>query len=164
MNFGSIGSIISHEIVHGFDLQGSQFEKNGNRRNWWQDLTRRRFVSKIKCIIDQYSKFEVPGTNGLKVDGFGNFYAYKYNSVILASNGENSADNAGISTSYRAYQHFLAKHPEQYDLKIPGFEKYNSKQIFFISFAMVYQSRIFIISSLELLWTCEEGRNNSSIV
>ncbi|KAI6184380.1 Phosphate-regulating neutral endopeptidase [Aphelenchoides bicaudatus] len=125
MNFGSIGSIIAHEIVHGFDLQGSQFEKNGNRRNWWQPITRKRFEQRNKCIIDQYSQYEVPGTNGLKVDGF-------------ASNGENAADNSGIATSYRAYQKFLNMHPDERQLKIPGFEKYSNDQIFYISFAMSY--------------------------
>lgn len=110
--------------MHGFDLQGSQFEKSGNKKNWWQPLTRERFVKRIKCIIDQYSQYEVAGTNGLKVDGF-------------ASNGENAADNSGISTSYRAYQKFLATNPEEQNLRIPGFEKYNNKQLFFISFAMV---------------------------
>lgn len=82
-------------------------------------------MKRIKCIIDQYSQYEVAGTGGLHVDGF-------------ASNGENAADNSGISTSYRAYQKFLSKHPEERELKVPGFEKYSSNQLFYISFAMSY--------------------------
>lgn len=54
LNFGGIGAIIGHEITHGFDDQGQQFDKKGNLINWWTDETKLRFTSGAKCFIDQY--------------------------------------------------------------------------------------------------------------
>jgi predicted metalloendopeptidase len=124
MNYGSIGSIISHEILHGFDMQGSQFDKRGNKRDWWGPSARERFVKRTACIIEQYSQYEVDGTNGMHIDGH-------------STQGENTADNGGIGNSYRAYQKYLAK-SENEEPKIPGFEKYTNNQLFYISFAMSY--------------------------
>ncbi|KAJ8983666.1 hypothetical protein NQ317_003453 [Molorchus minor] len=54
MNYGAIGFVIGHEITHGFDDQGRQFDKNGNLEDWWQEETKKAFVEKAQCIIDQY--------------------------------------------------------------------------------------------------------------
>lgn len=66
MNYGGIGFVIGHEITHGFDDQGRQFDKNGNLVDWWAPDTRKAFVKKAQCIIDQYSNYSVPEL-GLKV-------------------------------------------------------------------------------------------------
>lgn len=55
MNYGSIGQIIGHEITHGFDDQGRQFDLNGNLVDWWQDDTEAKFATKAECIIQQVS-------------------------------------------------------------------------------------------------------------
>lgn len=55
MNYGSIGQIIGHEITHGFDDQGRQFDLNGNLVDWWQDDTEAKFATKAECIIRQVS-------------------------------------------------------------------------------------------------------------
>lgn len=60
MNYGAIGFVIGHEITHGFDDQGRQFDKNGNLVDWWQEKTRKAFVEKAQCIIDQYGNYSVP--------------------------------------------------------------------------------------------------------
>lgn len=60
MNYGAIGFVIGHEITHGFDDQGRQFDKDGNLVDWWQEKTKKAFVEKAQCIIDQYGNYSVP--------------------------------------------------------------------------------------------------------
>ena len=55
MNYGAIGSVIGHEITHGFDDQGSQSDDNGNLVNWWDLDTKQKFLDKTQCIIGTYS-------------------------------------------------------------------------------------------------------------
>lgn len=66
MNFGAIGFVIGHEITHGFDDQGRQFDLNGNLVDWWQSQTKEHYLEKAKCIIEQYGNYSEP-TTGLKV-------------------------------------------------------------------------------------------------
>lgn len=60
MNYGAIGFVIGHEITHGFDDQGRQFDKDGNLVDWWAAPTKEAFLKKAQCIIDQYSNYTVP--------------------------------------------------------------------------------------------------------
>lgn len=60
MNYGAIGFVIGHEITHGFDDQGRQFDKEGNLVDWWAPETRKAFTEKAQCIIDQYGNYSVP--------------------------------------------------------------------------------------------------------
>lgn len=60
MNYGAIGFVIGHEITHGFDDQGRQFDKDGNLVDWWESGTQKAFVKKAQCIIDQYGNYTVP--------------------------------------------------------------------------------------------------------
>lgn len=62
MNYGGIGFVIGHEITHGFDDQGRQFDKNGNLVDWWAESTQKAFIKKAQCIIDQYSNYTDPAT------------------------------------------------------------------------------------------------------
>lgn len=59
LNYGSIGFTIGHEITHGFDDRGRQFDKIGELRNWWDEATKEKFLQRAKCIIDQYTGFTV---------------------------------------------------------------------------------------------------------
>lgn len=63
INYGTIGQIIGHEITHGFDDLGRQFDQNGNLHDWWDPETKQKFLNKTKCIIDQYSNYTVPKLN-----------------------------------------------------------------------------------------------------
>lgn len=63
MNFAAIGSIIGHEITHGFDDTGRQFDKSGNLVDWWQPETKNAFLAKAKCIIEQYNDYKIPELN-----------------------------------------------------------------------------------------------------
>lgn len=59
MNYGAIGSVIGHEITHGFDDTGRLFDKEGNLKEWWQSETRKAFLEKATCLINQYSNYTV---------------------------------------------------------------------------------------------------------
>jgi len=61
MNYGSIGSIIGHEITHGFDNSGRTYDMHGNKVDWWAEETNKRFVEKEKCYINQYGNYTVHG-------------------------------------------------------------------------------------------------------
>ncbi|KAL3123466.1 hypothetical protein niasHT_004638 [Heterodera trifolii] len=123
VNYGGIGAVIGHEITHGFDDQGAQFDGIGNLKDWWDPNTQQHFVERKRCIIDQYSSFEVPDIN-LHVNG-------------ILTQGENIADNGGIKQAYRAYKTYLNKLGRE-EKRLPGFERYNNEQIFFISFAQTW--------------------------
>jgi putative endopeptidase len=86
-NFGSIGMIIGHEIVHGFDDQGRKFDAQGNLRDWWTAEDAKRYEEKGKCISDEYTQ-EIPDL-GVKQNG-------------LLTQGEDTADNGGLRLAYAA--------------------------------------------------------------
>lgn len=66
MNYGAIGFVIGHEITHGFDDQGRQFDKSGNLVDWWAEETKKRYLEKASCIIRQYGNYTAEEV-GLKV-------------------------------------------------------------------------------------------------
>lgn len=76
MNYGAIGFVIGHEITHGFDDQGRQFDENGNLFEWWEPDTRSAYLEKARCIIEQYGNYTEINT-GLKVLNF-----LKFNFII----------------------------------------------------------------------------------
>lgn len=83
MNYGGIGFVIGHEITHGFDDQGSQYDSEGNLRNWWANATRVAYLEKAQCIIDQYGRYVEPLTK-LELNG-------------VNTQGENIADNGKLA-------------------------------------------------------------------
>jgi predicted metalloendopeptidase len=88
-NYGAIGYVIGHEITHGFDFMGSQFDAEGNLSNWWTDADRQRFLALNDALAEQYSAIEV--APGLFVNG-------------QITVGENAADLGGIQNAYAALQ------------------------------------------------------------
>jgi membrane metallo-endopeptidase-like protein 1 len=121
MNFGAIGYVIGHEITHGFDDRGRQFDKDGNDRNWWKPKTDARFKERAQCIIDQYGNFSI-AENNLRVNG-------------LTTQGENIADNGGIKEAYRAYRRWTKDHGRE--ARLPGLE-FSADQLFWISAANIW--------------------------
>ena len=69
MNYGAIGWVIGHEITHGFDDQGRQFDKDGNLLDWWQEETKQKYLARTKCIISQYANYTLPELGSLVVNG-----------------------------------------------------------------------------------------------
>lgn len=121
MNYGGIGSVIGHEITHGFDDQGRQSDKYGNTANWWTDETLAQYLERAQCFIDQYSNFTVP--SGSHING-------------VTTQGENIADNGGLREAFRAYNFYVAANGAEPQL--PGLEQYTSEQIFFLSYANLW--------------------------
>ncbi len=87
MNFGGIGAVIGHELTHGFDDEGSQFDAQGNLRNWWTEKDKKEFNARTTCVADQYSGY--PAVADLRING----------KLTL---GENVADNGGLRIAYMA--------------------------------------------------------------
>ncbi|CAJ0606430.1 unnamed protein product [Cylicocyclus nassatus] len=123
LNYGGMGAVIGHEITHGFDDKGRQFDANGNLREWWDEGVKRNFENRAQCIINQYGNIEVPGT-GLKING-------------KLTQGENIADNGGVKQAYRAYKAYLEKHGGEEE-RIKGMEQYNNEQMFFLGYATMW--------------------------
>jgi len=89
VNLGAIGTLVGHELIHGFDDQGAQFDGAGNLVNWWQSEDLARFAERGRCVADQYSGFEV--LPGMFIQG----------QLTLS---ENIADLAGAKLGFRAYR------------------------------------------------------------
>eukprot|EP00092_Neocalanus_flemingeri_P076808 GFUD01095301.1.p1 GENE.GFUD01095301.1~~GFUD01095301.1.p1 ORF type:complete len:774 (+),score=162.06 GFUD01095301.1:198-2519(+) len=125
MNYGAIGFVVGHEITHGFDDQGSQKDGDGNLVDWWEPETKKKYLEKAQCIIDQYGNYtvKVEGEN-LNVNG-------------ITTQGENIADNGGIKEAYNAYETIVKRYgPEPI---LPGLG-YSQRQLLWISGASVWCS------------------------
>ncbi|CAH0686418.1 unnamed protein product [Spodoptera exigua] len=122
LNYGSLGTVLGHEITHGFDSVGRHFDKNGNMLPWWSNSTIDSFVNMTRCFIDQYSEYYLPDLDK-NVDG----------KQTLA---ENIADNGGLREALAALKHHLRKRePEP---KLPGFEHMTPEQLFFLSYGNLW--------------------------
>jgi endothelin-converting enzyme/putative endopeptidase len=97
-NFGGIGAVIGHELTHGFDDQGSQFDAQGNLREWWTPQDRERFTKLEDCFVNEYDDFVV--IDDVHIKG-------------RLTLGENTADNGGIRISHMALLDVLASSPEK---------------------------------------------------
>jgi len=125
MNYGAIGFVVGHEITHGFDDQGSQKDGEGNLVDWWEPQTKKKYLERAQCIIDQYSNYtvEVDGET-LNVNG-------------ITTQGENIADNGGIKETFRAYESVVRKYgPEPI---LPGLE-FSQRQLMWLSAATAWCS------------------------
>jgi predicted metalloendopeptidase len=121
LNYGAIGSVIGHEISHGFDDQGSQFDGNGNLRDWWTKEDHEKFKAKTSALIKQYAALEaVPG--------------YHLNGELTL--GENIADVSGTAIAFKAYQLSLK------NKKAPVIEGFTGEQRFFIGLAVAWQNKV----------------------
>ncbi len=118
-NYGAIGGVIGHEMSHGFDDQGSQFDKYGNQRNWWTAEDKKRFDERTKVLENWFSQFEV--LPGVKVNG-------------KQTLGENIGDNGGLNIAFRALQNSLKEHPLQVK------DGFTPEQRFFLAWARVWAS------------------------
>ncbi|XP_057314854.1 endothelin-converting enzyme homolog [Hydractinia symbiolongicarpus] len=125
LSYGAIGSIIGHELTHGFDNTGRKFDKNGDIvTEWWSSQSLKKFNDKARCIEKQYSKYKVQD---------------KYPISGKLTLGENIADNGGTKLSYDAYLDWLKINgPEP---KLPGLS-YDNNQLFFIGYAQEYCANV----------------------
>jgi putative endopeptidase len=120
-NYGAIGAVIGHEMSHGFDDQGSQFDADGNLRDWWTKEDHERFAAKTAVLVAQYSAFEaLPG--------------YHINGKLTL--GENIADNSGLAVAYKAYRLSLNGH------KAAVIDGFSGDQRFFLAFSQTWAGKV----------------------
>jgi putative endopeptidase len=117
LNYGHIGLFMGHEITHGFDDQGRQFDGHGNLHDWWTKEDADKFTEKAQCIVNEYSQFSVGDT---KING----------KLTL---GENTADNGGMRLAYMAFLAHAAAQGLDRDKKTAS--GYMPLQEFFLAFA-----------------------------
>ena len=120
VNYGAIGAVIGHEISHGFDDKGSQFDGDGRLRNWWSAADRKAFDAIGAKLIAQYESYEpIPGQH---ING-------------ALTQGENIADLSGLQIAFKAYQLSLAGKPAQLIDGLTG------EQRFFLGWAQAWREK-----------------------
>ncbi len=122
VNYGAIGMVIGHEMTHGFDNQGRQFDKDGNLRDWWTKEDSKAFEDRASMLIDQYNHFEVLDS------------AFVNGKLTL---GENIADLGGATIAYNAYK--LSLKGKETPKPIDGF---TDTQRFFLSYAQIWRTNM----------------------
>ena len=120
-NYGAIGVVIGHEMTHGFDDQGSQFDKDGNLKNWWTDEDKSNFEKRTQVMADFFDKIEV--LPGMMANG----------KLTL---GENIADHGGLNVAYLALQNAMKQNP------LPEKDGFTPEQRFFLSYALIWANNI----------------------
>ena len=120
-NYGAIGVVIGHEMTHGFDDQGSQFDKNGNLRDWWTAQDKKNFKQRTERMVKFFDKIEVlPGVH--------------CNGALTC--GENIADHGGLKVAFQAFQNATRQHP------LPKFDGWSPEQRFFISYGQIWANNV----------------------
>ena len=120
-NYGAIGVVIGHEMTHGFDDQGSKYDKDGNLKTWWSEEDTKRFEERIAVMREYHNKIEVlPGL-------------YANGSLTL---GENMADHGGLMVSYQAFKNATANAP------LKNIDGFTPEQRFFLAYANVWAQNI----------------------
>jgi len=124
-NYGAIGSVIGHEIVHGFDDQGRKYDGQGNLRDWWTPEDGKQYDERGKCIVAEYTQ-EVSDL-GVKQDG-------------LLTQGEDTADNGGVRIALMALESAAAAQGKSLDT--PGPDGFTDRQRFFLAYGFVWCTNI----------------------
>jgi putative endopeptidase len=126
-NYGAIGVVIGHEMTHGFDDQGSQFDKDGNLINWWTEEDRARFEERTKVMEECFNAIEVaPGV-------------YANGKFTL---GENIADHGGLQVAYQAFQNAQIAKAEKGETVVGDKDGFTPEQRFFLAYANVWAGNI----------------------
>ena len=120
VNYGGIGAVIGHEVGHGFDDQGSQFDGTGTLRDWWTDEDRAAFQARADALIAQFNELETRDAPGHKVNG-------------ALTVGENIGDLGGLTIGYSAYRISLGDEPA------PELDGRTGEQRFFLGWAQVWR-------------------------
>jgi putative endopeptidase len=120
INYGQTGSTIGHEMTHGFDDEGRQFDAKGNLKDWWTKDDAKKFTERAACLVKEYGGFSV---GSVHLDG----------KLTL---GENTADNGGTRLSYLALKKAIAGKP------VPLIDGYTPEQRFFLAYAQSWCENI----------------------
>lgn len=124
MNFGGIGVVIGHELLHGFDNSGRKYNERGELRSWWSNASAKVYENRSKCYVDVYNKYK-PVDIDLNVNG-------------VQTLGENIADANGLKMAFKAFKTTNHRHgsmsPQNFILE----KNFTSEQLFFISYAQLW--------------------------
>jgi len=121
VNYGGIGAVIGHEMSHGFDDQGSQFDADGNLHDWFTKADHEKFAEKTKALVAQYNAYEpVPD--------------YHVNGALTL--GENIGDNSGLAIAYKAYRISLAGH------EAAVIDGYTGDQRLYLGWVQVWRGKV----------------------
>ncbi|CAG8656174.1 33399_t:CDS:2, partial [Racocetra persica] len=133
INYGAIGAVIGHELTHGFDNNGRQYDATGRLTQWWSNATIENFKEKAECFVDQYSSYTINDTKGEPVHLNGRLTL-----------GENLADNGGLREAYDAwYTRYKNDSDREYNnYLLPGFDNLTREQLFFIAYGHSWCSKI----------------------
>jgi len=123
VNYGGIGSVIGHEIGHGFDDQGSKFDGDGNLNDWWSEEDRAKFEALTRKLIDQYEALHPSNAPEVHVNG-------------ALTIGENIGDLGGACVAYQAYKISLQGAPA------PVIDGLTGAQRFFIGYAQIWNGKL----------------------
>ncbi|XP_076620842.1 M13 family metallopeptidase neprilysin 5 [Colletes latitarsis] len=137
LNYGALGTVLGHELTHGFDNNGRHFDSNGNVRQWWTNETIFEYTEKTECFIKHYSSYYEKEVDDY-IDG-------------ERTLGENIADNGGLREAVVAYERWKARHGQE--LLLPGFTHLTHEQLVFLSFAHLWCEAYTPIS---LKWILED--------
>lgn len=119
--YGGLGSIIGHEITHGFDSNGRMWDENAVYSKWWDNGTITNFAERAQCFVEQFGSYQVDTPAGkANVSG----------EITLA---ENIADAGGLSVAYEAWVAERKAMPSAWDQDLPGLDMFTHEQLFFIS-------------------------------
>ncbi len=129
LNLAAYGSVIGHEITHGFDNNGRMFGKNGSYNNWWTNKSETEFTEHTQCLVDQYNEYTFcemfPNDKNCDI---------KMNVNGEHTLGENIADLGGVNLAFNSYKEYETKYVQKEDI-LPG---YSNDKLFFIYFAQVW--------------------------
>jgi putative endopeptidase len=132
INYGGIGAVIGHEMSHGFDDNGSQYDADGTLRNWWTEADRKKFDAKAQALVKQFNGYTVQ--DSLFVNG----------KLTL---GENIGDLGGLNVAYEAFK--MTKQGKSNEM-IDGF---TPDQRFFLAWAQIWRNTILPQTAAQLLLT-----------
>lgn len=119
MNYGAMGMVMGHELSHGFDDEGRQFDAEGRMTDWWTPASASAFEAQAACVVEQFDNYAID--SGQHING-------------KLTEGENIADLGGLNTAYRAYRDWQKDHGEQ----PPAVEGLTNDQLFFVAFAQAW--------------------------
>lgn len=119
VNYGAIGAVIGHEMTHGFDDQGAQFNAEGNLKNWWTDTDLKNFKERTTCVVNQFNSYVVDPKDNLRQNG----------KLVV---GEAVADLGGLTIAYAAFQKSIE------NKRLAPVDGFTPEQRFFLGFAQVW--------------------------
>ena len=126
ISYGSLGAIVGHEVVHGFDSTGRHFNEDASPISWWDNSTVKAYEERQQCFIKQYDSYEYPISGGKKAKTNGK-----------QTLGENISDAGGIRLAFEAWKK-TTQDGRRKDAALPGLERFTNEQLFYMSYASVF--------------------------